>query len=844
MAEEDNKVVRDKESVMTALGVRNEDTTASTAPTENPKSSELFGNFTQSELIMLTDGKHPTKDIKLNDIRSSLDKVSDNVALHSQTAQNYRSLAPEIGKSQGVVAASIMSPNDLQTSAVGISVEDENLSPDTTAKISELLNQYFNKDLKLGRKMTKWIGDALFKHGATPVMVIPSSINGLLATAHLTNKKLVEKGLPSLYAGMESLGIDLEDEATYDISHEKYGEVLDLMYGKEDLLNESHFVGLLSDSRSTTISLEATAVIATPVIDTTDADKVMDAEMFTNVHSLTKDIKDLDLKGLIADTSTEAVKFVHDRSDFIKFSNCYTDIKDAKSIKSNTLAQLKNDINGIILGKGSDRGVAIPDEIDIKEGDHPALLRLPTESTVPIHVPGSPEDHIGYFVLVDENGNPVSKAEMQQSNNCTDELASMSNDAFLGCSSKMGSDDAKKQYDVASSIFGLTVSKLLCDKLKGMNLQGVALAKHQAVTNCIFQRLLKNMKVSVVFVPANMLVYYAYDYREDGTGKSKLEEAEFILSLRSTLLVADVMAAVKNSTEMTTIELEMSEDIMNPEQVMDLVRQIVVGKDNGLTFGSSPVTTANDLVNQRTRIIPKNLPGLPNFSVNSEVGAKQSVEPSSDLLEKLTNSTIQHLGVPASVFNELGEDEYMRSIATNNLFFANDVRIWQADTVSFTETLVQSYVTHSYSLCKSIQDLIAADTDSKPEPDEEGSSNTLLLSVIASISVFLPPPNMSVDKAQFEELEEMIKIIETVLDQTFSDDLVAVDLDKEVMQAGRALMKRKYTIMAINNLGLSGSIPVPDIDDLDSVELQKLSTMLINQSKGLADLEKVLKNEE
>jgi len=37
----------------------------------------------------------------------------------------------------------------------------------------------------------------------------------------------------------------------------------------------------------------------------------------------------------------------------------------------------------------------------------PMLMKLPTESTIPVFIPGDPSNHIGYFVMLDGNGKPL-----------------------------------------------------------------------------------------------------------------------------------------------------------------------------------------------------------------------------------------------------------------------------------------------------------------------------------------------------------------------------------------------------------------------------------------------------
>ncbi len=42
---------------------------------------------------------------------------------------------------------------------------------------------------------------------------------------------------------------------------------------------------------------------------------------------------------------------------------------------------------------------------------HPLVMTLPPECVIPVDVPSNPDEHIGYYILLDEFGNPVIKSK-------------------------------------------------------------------------------------------------------------------------------------------------------------------------------------------------------------------------------------------------------------------------------------------------------------------------------------------------------------------------------------------------------------------------------------------------
>src|SRR5699024_7718106 len=129
----------------------------------------------------------------------------------------------------------------------------------------------------------------------------------------------------------------------------------------------------------------------------------------------------------------------------------------------------------------------------------------------------------------------------------------------------------------------------------------VDMGKYETIATCMFYRLLEQKRTSLLFVPENLITYVAFDYRSDGSGKSLLESMEFMLSLRVTLYVANIMAMMRNAISKKDIEVTFDQKQTNYMAILEQVKNAVTQK---LKFNLSydPNNIAQSIISQNTSI--------------------------------------------------------------------------------------------------------------------------------------------------------------------------------------------------------------------------------------------------
>jgi hypothetical protein len=310
----------------------------------------------------------------------------------------------------------------------------------------------------------------------------------------------------------------------------------------------------------------------------------------------------------------------------------------------------------------------------------PTIMVLPPESVIPVCIPGDQKTHIGYFIILDQFGHPIISTEPPLDNTvCGDGNGAISFDALFGSRNMrtLGASSNASKGVVASKVFEHILDKFLKAKINDIGLGDMDITQLSDITQVMFRRLMYHKQTVLIFVPETFLTYYAFDYRDDGTGKGKLEDASFILHLRTVYLIAKILAMQKNAINQQTISFDITDKTANPEQLIEQIRNAYISR-NATAFNANPTDIVRTISDQSLRFVSKNgLPGIENFSVEDGTSGGRVEAPDDQLLDTLNTLWTDYLDVPHSAMNMMGENEYARSIVANHLFFAKKILNYQ-----------------------------------------------------------------------------------------------------------------------------------------------------------------------
>ena len=770
-------------------------------PNEDPLNKYEYVNmFKESELRHLPgvyDGKNTNKRaLPISSIEKLLSETGENTRGQIKSNTQFKQLTPEIDQARDIRVLSIISPNDMSNDKIQIefTVDKNVLNAECQNTLNEMITTFWNDKLKLNTKLPKWIGEAMFETGATPVLVVPRSSIRTMSELSALEAEAKARG-EEFHVSQETLSVGLSDGPT-DVS---------------------------------------------PVVDVASLDETIASISTVDLHediSNILELSDMEITNeAVKQVTTSTIKHVKGlisaNSATILFSSDFRDIATGKKTAVDANKKMLAKLQRSIFGTDSKRIFALDGDGDVESGDVPTITKLPTSSVIPIPVPGDASEHVAYLILTDEHGHPLRDDVVPPKD--AGELLNFP----TGQANKLSSEDRMK---VSESVFGVTMRKILERKLDGEGISGVDISQSQAISNTLFYNLMRQHKVRIVYVPANLISYFAFDYRPDGTGKSLLEGNEFILSMRSTLLIANTLAGIKNASENKRIEFTVDEDSAdNIEQLVDIITNMFVSK-RMLKTGVDGHTTTKDLLSRSIDVVPQGIPGLGDFSISTDTSGGNSTQPDTDLIELLTSYIVNILGVPHAALNALGEDEYSRSVATTNLFFSNTIRADQRTVAEPASKLVQQYTMMSGPLMAKIYEIIKANSSdaAKSIGDDD------IARIIRSIRVTFPTPNIAMNRAQFEEIGDAVDALGSVMDVLYNDDMLAVEYEgaSEAFSAARASIHAKLLGDLIDKIGASGMPKLDTLYDVDNVDLLELNQRMINLAAGLASVNKVMTAEE
>lgn len=821
--------------------------------------------------------------------------ISSETMSNIADAERMKALDPTIERVKNIVVSSIMSPNDVQDVDPDIVVTCQDIQDSKKNDIGQLLQTYYSDIHKLRDRMTNWVSESQFRSGAGVTIIIPEATLTDMISTYDPDRELLSKkcGTEACAQFRKDATLSEKDLLNLVCDDEFYQRVLNYSPYKNNNYRRTSGLG----KEGIHVQSKSTRQHGRQKTDNPQTDKLDGALkeyikslhneiLGTNANLNNKKCSDELMCGLeaIAINFKKNLQKTNDNSDS---EQRYIDIVDNPDIlRFGRLLKRRNDkklhdlYDNSILGKLVNKQQEESPErlryssvpiLDMnlhatnyqEQFGFPLVLDVPTESVIPICIPGNRKEKLGYFVLIDEYGRFVESTGYIISNNenPTSNRLSVAYNAMYGESptasgilTATGMGTAYGNYitpysntsENISKIFEYILDEMLKKKLEDIGLNDVTIGRYNSIAQCMLYRLLAKKKTKLIFIPEKYVTYVAFDYHLDGTGKSKIEDILYMESLKTSFLTSNILAVMKNAVPIKKVKLNLDPKQKNTMQAVMMVRDALIRREK-LTPTTWPASVTSQIIAQNLSIEMSH-PNSEGFSYTVEDTHREIPKADTEFLEELNNSIITGLGVMPSALSESSEVQFAQSLATTNLYYARTIRKYQVVLEEFATRHVRNHLILSSALLYKIANILAdapkktalstKDRLSNNQDDLSFKSGTIsdggttvsemagtitdeqfakILKVIDSIEVKLTPPDIAPDNAQYNILTESIKRINEYVDSIYSDDMVSFGNDVDLSNAYKifkASVKATMIRNVANTLGFKGLLAnVPELDE-------------------------------
>lgn len=709
------------------------------------------------------------KDLLNVDVINQLTKIVNTNIEKSRMNEDILKLFPDTEKCIQIIVSSIVCPNDLITTNINYNLDNLNLPVELSTNIVNYVKKYIEKNYDLESNLYKIIKETLFLKGSYAQIVIPENL-----LDNYINKS--------------------------DIT-------INNVYGNNHIFN----IG----NTTYTVSKES----LDPKIQSILKDDIK------NINCMEKD-----LNISIEDTPFNLISFKRN-------------IKYAKNLAKNDFYKIANEnlleIEDIFKE---------PEELDAKDtyifntfGNNresvtkPLVMNVNSEYLIPIYVKGDPSSHIGYFLLTDENYNPINAngtlngLESYCSNTYTN--SSVSSSSYLitkARESLYGMIKNDPTYEEMELVYSNMLENLLKDKINNSKLGNVAqIGNTEEIYKIMFSRSIRNNETKLIYLPEEMVVYYAHEYRINGTGKSVLEDLAVICSIRAINFFARVMATVRNSINTTTFKIKLDDNDLDPQSTIDdIVSSIMESYQLSLPIGLTNITNLAEWAYTLGKEFVFEHPRISNIEVDKSNVSGEKIVPDSDLDEKLFEQVCLRCGVTADMVRSGFENDFATTVVTKNLLFAKEIslhHIWVNKCISnhvkkllLNDPIVNGVI--NSILSKEIKKVKKYNLDSEQNGYENDINykmkenelvKLLTFKIIDTIECSLPAPEIADATSLAETFDKERGAAEKFLDSILSDEILPDDLAGESGQyitMIKSMVLGLYSIDWANKNGLYKNI--------------------------------------
>ncbi len=701
---------------------------------QNTPPPSIFKKSIEDKIISIEkegEEKKP-KQIQIDEI--NLNEISNDTITNILNNNSVLELFPDINLAMDIVTSSIISPKDLMSTNLNYRLEDSILSIATSQQLLTEVEDHINLFYHLEENLETIVKESLYTKGAYIEAIIPES----------TLTETIKNG---------TIGLE---EYVGDISNQDKNKVLARKneMPKKETGNFKTNIGLLEES-----------------LDVDDLLLFTDNIEVLKVPSTFKKLKKdaISKKLIISLESSEEIP------------------EDTASVINTAFRKLKEKHVVNILQMNSEA------ENNIVSKSMPLIMKLPVESVIPIHVVGDPSDHLGYFVMLDESGSPIISSSDWFSGSDA-QVADLYKTTLIGKINKELSNKVTKAPILSNlnDIYGNIIDKRIKNALNSSDeLKDIAdISEVRHIYRVMLTRVLSNQKTRLLFLPADLVQFYAFEYRENGTGLSLLEKISLLASFRAILLFGKMMSSIKNSIPTTKVSVVLDENDPDPAKTKErIISETLKNRQIELPVGLLNVHDLTQWVHKVGYLYEFEHSDLPNIKIDLSDVNRSITATDDELEEDIRNRILMTLGVTPEIVEAGVTVDFAATILTNNALLARRTQKRQITLQKHITNHCKKIIKCDAVLRSKIQSIVLNDLSEIKKGlkeflnDVEASDSYIIdlvtNDIIENLKIKLPGIEVTSEDGLADSFEKYKNNLETAIDSVLGNEALSPELAAE-----------------------------------------------------------------
>lgn len=330
-------------------------------------------------------------------------------------------------------------------------------------------------------------------------------------------------------------------------------------------------------------------------------------------------------------------------------------------------------------------------------------------------------------------------------------------------------------------------------------------------------KILEDSPVNIIFLPPELVSYYAIEYRENGTGRPLIEKISTLASIRALMSFNNMSQYIGTGRKLTNVTINLDDKEQRPKAVTkSILAEIMANDTQSYPINMLKVNEIAEWSRRNNYRVTTNHTKFPNTTVNIDREDLSGSNADSDTLDKLDRDMLSALYATPSMISDNYSPEYAIEIRQGEILLNKRIaRIQKKYNVLITSDIRKrlllngDYITKVKTILNNnlpaLRKHIKNDKRITDQLSDIELVNHYAFELITNLNITLQTLTSNTKDKTTEEFEDYLsmvdKVIETFLSSSVLPDNIKESLSGNVenISAGlKLVLVRKY--MTSNNV--------------------------------------------